>query len=50
VVFRDVHQDYLVIIEHSEEVDDVWILSLEENLAMLIYMNYGFISSRIDHL
>ena len=44
----DVHNDNLAFVEHSEEVDNVRVLMLEENFAFSIDMHDALIGSRID--
>lgn len=46
----DVHNDDLPLVQHGEEVNNVWVLLLEENLTISINMDDALISSRVDDL
>ena len=50
VRFRHVHHDHLPIIQHAEEIDDVCVLMLKENTAVLVNMHDAFVSAGVYHL
>jgi hypothetical protein len=48
VLGGDVHNDHLPLVEHGEEVNDVWVLVFEENVAVRIHMHHALISPGVD--